>query len=46
MPGAHTPGELLADIQKRLPLRFSYNDNYFTSAYQGIPQDGCTTSVE
>ena len=32
--------ELPASIIKRLPLRFEYDDRYFTDKYQGIPQGG------
>ncbi len=32
--------ELPAFIIKRLPLRFSFNNNYFNDNYQGIPKDG------
>ena len=34
------------DIIKRLPLRFTYNNNYFCSKYQGIPVDGYSKAVE
>jgi UDP-galactopyranose mutase len=40
------PRELPASILKRLPLRFNYNDNYYSSIYQGIPVDGYTAIVE
>ncbi|MEP0710322.1 MAG: UDP-galactopyranose mutase, partial [Algoriphagus sp.] len=40
------PKELPVSILKRLPLRFSYNDNYYSSTYQGIPVDGYTKIVE
>jgi UDP-galactopyranose mutase len=40
------PTELPASILKRLPIRFNYDDNYYNSAQQGIPQDGYTTIVE
>jgi UDP-galactopyranose mutase len=36
------PTELPASILKRLPVRFNYNDNYYASSYQGIPEDGYT----
>lgn len=39
------PKMLPASILKRLPLRFSYNDNYFNHKYQGIPKDGYTAIV-
>lgn len=32
--------ELPSDIIKRLPLRFSFNNNYFNDKYQGIPIGG------
>ena len=32
--------ELPAFIIKRLPLRFTYNNNYFNDYYQGIPRGG------
>lgn len=32
--------ELPSFIIKRLPLRFTYNNNYFNDSYQGIPQGG------
>ena len=38
--------ELPAFIIKRLPLRFTYNNNYFNDRYQGIPIGGFTAMVE
>ena len=38
--------ELPAFIIKRLPLRFTYDNNYFTDPYQGIPKGGYTQIVE
>lgn len=38
--------ELSADIIKRLPLRFIYDNNYFNDRYQGIPLGGYTKLVE
>ena len=38
--------ELPAFIIKRLPLRFTYDNNYFNSRYQGIPTEGYTAVVE
>lgn len=32
--------ELLADIIKRLPVRYSFNNNYFNDRFQGIPHGG------
>ena len=40
------PSELPASILKRLPIRFSYDDNYYNSAEQGIPEHGYTAIVE
>lgn len=37
--------ELPAFIIKRLPLRFTYDNNYFNDRYQGIPVDGYTALV-
>lgn len=39
------PRELPASILKRLPVRFSYDDNYYNNPYQGIPADGYTSVV-
>jgi UDP-galactopyranose mutase len=36
------PKELPASILKRLPLRFDYNDSYFSHPYQAIPRNGYT----
>lgn len=38
--------ELPAFIIKRLPLRFTYDNNYFNDPYQGIPKGGYTRMVE
>lgn len=32
--------DLPPDIIKRLPLRFTYNNNYFNDRYQGVPNKG------
>ncbi|MDR0393853.1 MAG: NAD(P)-binding protein, partial [Tannerella sp.] len=32
--------ELPASIIKRVPVRFTYDNNYFDDPYQGIPQEG------
>ena len=32
--------DLPADIIRRLPVRFTYDNNYFNDAYQGIPRGG------
>jgi len=39
------PQLLPASILKRLPIRFNYDDNYYHSAYQGIPKEGYTEVV-
>ena len=38
--------ELPSFIIKRLPLRFTYDNNYFNARYQGIPIGGYTQIVE
>lgn len=38
--------ELPAFIIKRLPVRFTYNNNYFNDRYQGIPMGGYTEMAE
>ncbi|MFW1691351.1 UDP-galactopyranose mutase [Acinetobacter ursingii] len=40
------PTELPASILKRLPVRFNYDDNYFSHKYQGIPKEGYTSIIE
>ena len=42
----HDCTELPAFIIKRLPVRFTYDNNYFNALYQGIPTDGYTAMVE
>ena len=43
----HRPcSELPADIIKRLPVRLTYDNNYFNDRYQGIPIGGYTKMVE
>ena len=37
--------ELPASIIKRLPVRFTYDNNYFNDRYQGIPVGGYTKMV-
>ncbi|MDM9644852.1 UDP-galactopyranose mutase [Rhizobium sp. S163] len=39
------PKELPASILKRLPVRFNYDDNYFSHKYQGMPETGYTDMV-
>lgn len=43
--GMH-PSELPASILKRLPVRFNYDDNYYTSTYQGMPKHGYSYIIE
>ena len=37
--------ELPAFIIKRLPVRFTYDNNYFNDRYQGIPEGGYTAII-
>ncbi len=39
------PSELPASILKRLPVRFTYDDNYFFHRFQGMPEDGYTAMI-
>lgn len=38
--------ELPAFIIKRLPVRFTFDNNYFNDKYQGIPEGGYTKIIE
>lgn len=38
--------ELPASLIRRLPVRFTYNNNYFNDAYQGIPLEGYTSLLQ
>ena len=38
--------ELPASIMRRLPLRFTYDNNYYRDRYQGIPIGGYTRIIE
>ncbi len=38
--------ELPVEIIKRLPVRFTYDNNYFNDPYQGIPTQGYTSIFE
>lgn len=38
--------ELPAFIIRRLPIRFTYDNNYFNHPHQGIPKNGYTAMVE
>jgi len=37
------PKDLPASIIKRLPIRLTFDDNYFNDTYQGIPKEGYTS---
>ncbi|MBN8893120.1 MAG: UDP-galactopyranose mutase [Rhodospirillales bacterium 70-18] len=39
------PRDLPASILKRLPMRFSYDDNYFSDPFQALPRHGYTALV-
>ncbi len=39
------PSEIPASILKRLPLRFNYDDNYFSHRFQGMPEHGYTALI-
>lgn len=41
-----TPDKLPASILKRLPIRLTWDDNYFDDCYQGIPKNGYTKIFE
>lgn len=38
--------DLPAFIIKRLPVRYTFDNNYFNDPYQGIPQNGYTAIIE
>jgi UDP-galactopyranose mutase len=38
--------KLPINILKRIPVRFSYDNNYFDDLYQGIPKEGYTRFIE
>ena len=40
------PSQLPASIIRRLPVRFTYNNNYFKDKYEGLPTDGYTAWFE
>jgi UDP-galactopyranose mutase len=40
-----SPRDIPATILKRLPIRFTYDDNYFDHQFQGIPRDGYTAVI-
>ena len=37
---------LAPSIIRRLPVRFTYDNNYFNAKYQGVPEDGYTAMVQ
>ena len=39
------PSALPASILKRLPVRFTYDDNYFFHRFQGMPEEGYTAMI-
>jgi UDP-galactopyranose mutase len=40
------PRDLPASLLRRLPVRFNYDDSYFSDRFQGIPIDGYTAIVQ
>lgn len=42
----HKCTELPPEIIKRIPLRYTFDNNYFNDKYQGIPVDGYTKMIE
>lgn len=38
--------DLPAFIIRRLPVRYTYDNNYFTDPYQGIPKEGYTALID
>jgi UDP-galactopyranose mutase len=40
------PKELPSSIIRRLPIRLTFDDNYFNDKYQGIPIGGYTKMIE
>jgi UDP-galactopyranose mutase len=40
------PSRLPSSIIKRLPVRFTYDNNYFNDKYQGIPEGGYNKLIE
>jgi UDP-galactopyranose mutase len=40
------PRELPASILQRLPIRLTFDENYFTARHQAMPKDGYTRVVE
>ena len=40
------PEKLSADIISRLPVRYTYDNRYFSDTYEGLPKDGYTAWLE
>ncbi len=40
------PRELAAEIISRLPVRYTYDNRYFSDTYEGLPKDGYTAWLE
>ena len=40
-----SPSEIPVNVAKRIPIRYTFNDRYFFSKYQGIPIDGYTQII-
>jgi len=40
------PRELPAEIISRLPVRYNYDNRYFSDTYEGLPVDGYTAWIE
>jgi UDP-galactopyranose mutase len=40
------PRELSAEIISRLPVRYTYDNRYFSDTYEGLPVDGYTALLE
>ncbi|MGZ4468386.1 MAG: UDP-galactopyranose mutase [Nocardioidaceae bacterium] len=40
------PEQLSADIIRRLPVRYTYDNGYFNDTYEGLPVDGYTAWLE
>jgi UDP-galactopyranose mutase len=40
------PRELAAEIISRLPVRYTYDNRYFSDTYEGLPVDGYTAWLE
>ncbi|MGQ9856944.1 MAG: UDP-galactopyranose mutase [Fervidobacterium sp.] len=40
------PEELSPEVAKRIPVRYTRDDRYFSDKYQGIPKEGYTKMVE